>query len=55
MTEKQFISTVSLDLKDFIMNHDVKAEDIEDYLYDILDLLMINEELLGGKNNPASL
>lgn len=43
------------DLFEFIMSHDVKADDIEDYLYDILDLLMIEEELIGGNKNPASI
>ena len=28
---------------DFIMTHDVKAEDVEDYLDDVLDLLMVQE------------
>lgn len=36
------------------MEHDVKSQDIEDYLYDILDLLMIDEELSGAYRNPAS-
>jgi hypothetical protein len=36
------------------MSHDVKAEDIEDYLFDVLDLLKIDEELTGGSRNPAS-
>ena len=36
------------------MNHDVKAEDIEDYLDDVLQLLMVQEELIGGNSNPAS-
>jgi hypothetical protein len=36
------------------MEHDVKEEDIQDYLYDILDLLMIDEQLSGAYKNPAS-
>lgn len=40
---------------EFIMTHDVKEEDVEDYLYDILDLLMMEEQLMGGSNNPASI
>ena len=36
------------------MNHDVKAEDIEDYLDDILELMRVDEELMGGNSNPAS-
>lgn len=54
MTDEEFIKVISDDLCDFIMTHDVKAEDIEDYLLDVLDLLMIDEELIGGSSNPAS-
>jgi hypothetical protein len=43
MNYQQFSETIASDLFDFIMTHDVKAEDIEDYLYDVLDLLMVEE------------
>lgn len=40
---------------DFIMTHDVTVDDINDYLYDIIDLLMMEEQLIGGSSNPASI
>ncbi len=55
MTPENFTQTIADDLFDFIMTHDVKVEDIEDYLEDVLDLMMIDEELLGGSSNPASI
>jgi hypothetical protein len=55
MTEPQFTQIVVADLFEFIMTHDIKEEDVEDYLYDILDLLMMDEELIGGSSNPASI
>lgn len=55
MTDREFTNTIVADLLDFIMNHDVKEEDLVDYLYDILDLLMMDEELVGGSSNPASI
>lgn len=55
MTDKDFTTTIINDLFEFIMNHDIKEEDLVDYLYDILDLLMMDEELVGGSSNPASI
>lgn len=46
---------ITNDLFEFIMSHDVKEGDLYDYLADILDLLMIDEQLTGGSNNPASI
>ena len=37
------------------MTHDVREEDLYDYLADILDLLMMEEQLTGGSSNPASI
>lgn len=37
------------------MTHDVRENDLYDYLSDILDLLMMEEELSGGSSNPASI
>lgn len=37
------------------MTHDVRENDLYDYLSDILDLLMMEEELNGGSSNPASI
>ena len=54
MEESQFLKTITEDLFEFIMNHDVKAQDVEDYLDDILDLMMVQQELSGGNSNPAS-
>lgn len=55
MNDRDFTNTIVTDLLDFIMNHDIKEEDMVDYLYDILDLLMMDEELVGGSSNPASI
>lgn len=55
MNFQQFALTLASDLFQFIMDHDVKCEDIEDYLYDIMDLMMVQEELSGGSSNPASI
>lgn len=55
MTDRDFTDTVVSDLLEFIMTHDIKEEDLVDYLYDILDLLMMDEELVGGSSNPASI
>jgi len=43
MDESTFLQTIANDLFDFIMDHDVKNEDIEDYLDDVLDLMMVQE------------
>ncbi len=43
------------DLVEFIMTHDVREEDLEDYLYDILDLLMMEEQTIVNSNNPTSI
>ena len=45
MTQEQFSNTLIDDMHQFIMKHDVKEEDIEDYLNDILDLLSIDEDI----------
>jgi hypothetical protein len=37
------------------MTHDVREADLYDYLADILDLLMMEEQLTGGSSNPASI
>jgi hypothetical protein len=55
MTESQFRKTIVDDLFEFIMNHDVKPNDLYDYLSDILSLLMIEEDLIGGSSNPCSI
>lgn len=55
MEETHFMTTITEDLFDFIMTHEVKSEDVEDYLDDILDLMMVDEELAGGNRNPASI
>ena len=55
MSTEKFLETIADDLFEFIMSHDVKEDDLEDYLLDILDLMMVEEELLGGSNNPASI
>lgn len=46
---------MTTDLFEFIMTHDVRENDLYDYLADILDLLMMDEELSGGSSNPASI
>jgi hypothetical protein len=55
MTSELFQKTIIEDLFDFIMTHDVSSDDLFDYLDDILDLLMMEEELVGGSSNPASI
>lgn len=54
MSEDEFMRNIIQDLHLFIMEHDVSLEDLEDYLFDILDLLMIDEELVGGSQNIGS-
>lgn len=55
MTPENFTKTIADDLFEFIMTHDVTPEYIEDYLADVLDLLMVEEEIVGGNSNPASI
>ncbi len=54
MTQQQFLNTLIADMYQFIMEHDVKEEDIEDYLNDILDLLSIDEDLSLGSGGMGS-
>ena len=55
MSESQFRKTIIDDNFEFIMTHDVKIDDLYDYLSDILGLLMIEEDLIGGSSNPCSI
>jgi hypothetical protein len=55
MGESQFRKIIIDDLFDFIMTHDIKPNDLYDYLSDILSLLMIEEDLVGGSSNPCSI
>ncbi len=54
MTQQQFLNTLITDMHQFIMEHDVKEEDIEDYLNDILDLLSIEEDSAMGNSGMGS-
>ncbi len=54
MTQQQFLNTLITDMHQFIMEHDVKEEDIEDYLNDILDLLSIEEDSTMGNSGMGS-
>lgn len=39
MTSEQFLAQIETDLYDYIMEHDVKSEHLEEYLDDILAIL----------------
>lgn len=54
MTQQQFLNTLITDMHQFIMEHDVKEEDIEDYLNDILDLLSIEEDSSLGNSGMGT-
>jgi hypothetical protein len=55
MGGEEFTRVIVGDIFEFIMTHDVKEKDIYDYLSDILEMLMMEEELIGGSTNPASI
>jgi hypothetical protein len=54
MNQQQFLNTLITDMHQFIMEHDVKEEDIEDYLNDILDLLSIEEDSSLGNSGMGT-